>query len=47
LRLKQMYMSREHDLVTKFDTKVTLDSMAKYIIQDRRKAVKEELTNGE
>lgn len=41
LRLKQMQMSREHDLVTKFDTRVTIDSLAKYIIQDRRDQVQE------
>jgi len=46
MRMTQLATRRERDLLSKFDTKVTLDSMAKYIIQSRRKAVKEELNNG-
>ena len=41
MRVAQLAMNRERDLVHEFDTKVTLDSMAEYIIQSRRKAVKE------
>ena len=41
LRRKQMKMRDELDMVSKFDTRVTIDSLANMIIHDRRKAVKE------
>ena len=41
LRLKQMTMRDELDIVSKFDTRVTIESLAKYIVQDRRNQIQE------